>query len=59
MVDVRHTWDVVGMVVLFQERISIEPDHLVCNARGAEEISDCFRNEQYNLCAGLAFRNGC
>lgn len=44
-----HTRDIESMVTIFEERISIEFDHLVGNASNADPITDCLCHKQHNL----------
>jgi len=37
------------MVLLFQKRKAIESNHFICDAVGAEEVSDGFSDEEDNL----------
>lgn len=37
------------MIVLLEERETIEPDHFLCNAVSPEEVAYSFRHEQNDL----------
>jgi len=43
------TIDVVSVIFLFQERKPIEPDHLIGNSIGSQEISNGFSDQKNNL----------
>lgn len=45
----RRTGNIVRMIARMEERVSIEPNHLVCNAVLAKIISDKLGDEEHNL----------
>ena len=45
----RLTSDVVGMILILQQRKSVETNHLIGNSSAAELIADCFRHHHDNL----------
>lgn len=50
------TCDVVNMVFLLQKWEAIEFDHLICDAIGAQEVSNSFCDQKYYL-GGMASDN--
>lgn len=39
------------MIVLLQEGVPVEADHLICDTSRAEEVSDSFRDQKNDLAA--------
>lgn len=42
------------MVLFLQERVTVELNHLICDAVRAQEVSDSLRDENDDLTRGLA-----